>query len=180
MTRKTRLFSPYRSFLSDTTNCKWATKTVIKQSDFPPHTQQNLFSPFPPPSSALLLTLSLRSQGFSHSPHKHKTILSYPALAWEKPQEKWQASRKDPEKWCESESGAEVAKGESGQEGKESERQRGKERKGGSRCFWINKTNEHESGVVFRREETKGKKCALQQMDYKGRFKNWSSKMNIL
>lgn len=108
-------------------------------------THKTLTSFGPPFLSPLLSFLPL----FPFS-HKHKTILSYPALAWENRKKHDKRPRKEPEKWCESESRAEVVKGESGQEGRrvrarewETESTRkGKEKKGGSRCFWINKTCE--------------------------------------
>lgn len=87
--------------------------------------------------------------------HKHNTVLSYPALAWEICQKNDKSPWKEREKWCESESGARVMKGESRQEGRRVRaiEQEYEETKGGSRCR-INKLWS-ESGVSLREEEGK-------------------------
>ena len=102
--------------------------------------------PFPPPSLPCPFS------------HKHKTILSYPALAWENHKKNDECLRKEPKKRCETESGAEVEKGESGQEGRRV-RARGwetqhEERKRGSRCFWT----KHMNWVRCIKTERRGKK----------------------
>lgn len=143
-------------------------QTLIKQSVFFLNTTNK--HQFPPSFLSFSLFPSLPLP-FSR---KHKTILSYPALAWENHKKNDKRPRKEAEKWCESESRAEVVKGESGQEGRrvrtrerETESARkGKERKGGSRWFWINKTWQTESGVAFRMKERK----EIWQMDFGSRF----------
>lgn len=87
-------------------------QTLIKQSVFFLNTTNK--HQFPPSFLSFSLFPSLPLP-FSR---KHKTILSYPALAWENHKKNDKRPRKEAEKWCESESRAEVVKGESGQEGR--------------------------------------------------------------
>lgn len=119
-----------------------------KQNKTPISTNINLILSFFLLSSPLSVPIP-PSFPFSH---KHETILSYPALAWENHKKNDKRPRKEQEKWCESESRAEVMTGESGQEGRRV-RARGWER------AWVKE--KMEAGVFEKKQYIQYERCQV-------------------
>lgn len=131
-------------------------QTEIKQLLLEEPTNANFLLPLHLSSRVLSLFPSL----LFPLPRKHKTILSYPAQAWEKMQKK---ITEHAEKQCEKGAAHRSWRGESGQEGrKERARESGKKAKAGKERRKQVFLNDHsiwtESGAAFtekRREETR-------------------------